>query len=57
MPLQDKMATLSTNSVPRVLPNTKHADVIHSQVGGAASTRAILDVVNFLRGGTPLPKS
>ncbi|HZQ49227.1 MAG TPA: alpha/beta hydrolase [Candidatus Dormibacteraeota bacterium] len=55
--LQDKMATLSTNSVHRVLPDIKHADVIHSQVGGEASARGILDVVNYLRNGTPLPKS
>ena len=57
MPLQDKMAALSTNSVHRFLPDTKHADVIHSQVGGTASSQAILDVVAAVRTGTPLPKS
>ena len=57
MPLQDRMAALSTNSVHRVLPDTKHADVIHSQVGGAASSQAILDVVAAVRNGTTLQKS
>jgi pimeloyl-ACP methyl ester carboxylesterase len=56
MPLQDRMATLSTNSVHRVLPGTKHADVIHSQIGGAASSQAILDVVASVRTGMPLTK-
>lgn len=57
MPMQDKMTGLSANSAHRILPNTDHAGVIHSQVGGAASSQAIHDVVAAVRSGTPLPKT
>lgn len=56
MAMQDRMVSLSTNSVHRVLTNTDHAGVIHSQVGGGASAQAIVDVVASVRFGTPLPK-
>ena len=55
--MQEKMMGLSTNSVHRILSDTDHPGVIHSQVGGAASSQAILDVVASVRSGTPLTKS
>jgi pimeloyl-ACP methyl ester carboxylesterase len=57
LPLQDKMAGLSTNSVHRVLPGTDHPGLIHDRVGAAQASQAILDVVASVRSGAPLPKS
>src|SRR5947207_10941055 len=57
LPLQDKMAGLSTNSVHRVLPDTDHPGVIHDKAGAAVASQAILDVVASVRSGGPLPKS
>jgi pimeloyl-ACP methyl ester carboxylesterase len=57
MPLQDKMTSLSTNSVHRILPDTDHPGVIHDRVGASAASQAILDVVASVRSGTPLTKS
>lgn len=57
LPLQDKMAGLSTNSVHRVLPDTDHPGLIHDRLGAAQASQAILDVVAPVRSGTPLTKS
>lgn len=57
IPLQDKMTSLSTNSVHRVLPDTDHPGLIHDRVGAAHASQAILDVVASVRSGTPLTKS
>ena len=57
IPLQDKMAGLSTNSVHRVLPDTDHPGLIHDKTGAATSSQAILDVVASVRSGALLPKS
>lgn len=54
LPLQDKMARLSTNSAHRVLPDTDHPSVIDDRLGAAQSSQAILDVVASVRNGTPL---
>jgi len=54
LPLQDKMAGLSTNSAHRVLPDTDHPGVIHDRLGAAQASQAILDVVASVRSGTPL---
>jgi len=56
LPLQDKMAGLSTNSVHRVLPDIDHPGVIHDKAGAAVASQAILDVVASVRSGGPLPK-
>jgi pimeloyl-ACP methyl ester carboxylesterase len=56
LPLQDKMAGLSSNSVHRVLPDTDHPGIVHDRTGAAQSSRAILDVVASVRSGTQLPK-
>jgi pimeloyl-ACP methyl ester carboxylesterase len=57
LPLHDKMAGLSTNSVHRVLPDTDHPGIIDDRVGAAQASQAILDVAAAVRSGTPLPKS
>jgi pimeloyl-ACP methyl ester carboxylesterase len=57
LPLQDKMADLSTNSAHRVLPDIDHPGLIHDRVGAAEASRAILDVVASVRNGAPLTKS
>jgi pimeloyl-ACP methyl ester carboxylesterase len=57
IPLQDKMAGLSTNSFHRVLPDTDHPSVIHEKAGAAQASQAILDVVASVRAGTPLTNS
>src|ERR1051325_1830405 len=57
LPLQDRMAGLSTNSAHRSLPETDHPGVIHDKAGAAVASQAILDVVASVRSGAPLAKS
>src|SRR3954462_10702560 len=57
LPLQNRMAGLSTNSVHRVLPDTDHPGIIDDQVGAAQASRAIIDVTASVRSGAPLTKS
>jgi pimeloyl-ACP methyl ester carboxylesterase len=57
LPLQDRLAGLSTNSVHRILPETDHSGLIHDRVGAAQASQAILDVAASVRSGTPLTKS
>jgi hypothetical protein len=54
--LQDKMATLSTNSIHRVMPNATHTSLTEDKTGSRISSQAILDVVHAVRSGTPLAK-
>lgn len=53
LPLQDEMATLSTNAVHRVTPYT-HLALVEEQHASQASIRAIRDVVTAVRTGRPL---
>jgi hypothetical protein len=46
---QDALATLSTDSIHRVINGTDHAGMIEAGKGAAATTRAILDVVGSIR--------
>jgi hypothetical protein len=46
---QNRMATLSTNSVHRVIDGATHEDLVGNEEDAAASTRAILDVVSSVR--------
>lgn len=55
MPLQDRLAALSTNSRHRVVPCT-HEALVTSQVGARWSIQAIRDVVNAVRFSTHLPR-
>src|SRR3989440_896986 len=57
LPLQDKMAGLSSNSAHRVLPEIDHPGLIHDRAGAAQASQAILDVIASVRTGTPVAKS
>jgi pimeloyl-ACP methyl ester carboxylesterase len=46
---QNRMATLSTNSVHRIIDGATHEDLIGNEEGAAATTQAILDVVASVR--------
>jgi pimeloyl-ACP methyl ester carboxylesterase len=46
---QNRMATLSTNSVHRIIAGATHEDLIGNQEDAAATTQAILDVVSSVR--------
>jgi hypothetical protein len=54
LPLQDKMALLSSNSVHRVLPNVTHSSRVEDQHDSTGASSAIIDVVHAVRSGTPL---
>lgn len=57
LPLQDDLATLSTNSVHRVLANATHASLTEDQTEASKAAEAILDVVTAVRTDQPLGKS
>jgi pimeloyl-ACP methyl ester carboxylesterase len=46
---QNRMATLSTNSVHRIIDGATHEDLITDEEDAAATTQAILDVVSAVR--------
>jgi pimeloyl-ACP methyl ester carboxylesterase len=56
LPLQDRMATMSTNSSHRVVPYT-HDALVNDETAAQTSSQAIRDVVHAVRAGTPLGKS
>ena len=51
---QDKMATLSTNSLHRVVPGATHQSLMENPKHAAAVSQAIHDVVVSVRTGAPL---
>ncbi|HEX3621230.1 MAG TPA: multicopper oxidase domain-containing protein [Acidimicrobiales bacterium] len=53
---QDRMATLSTNSLHRVVPAT-HQSLLVDESDSTFSARAIADVVRSIRTRSPLPSS
>ncbi|WP_138759337.1 alpha/beta fold hydrolase, partial [Modestobacter altitudinis] len=53
---QEALATLSTDSVHRVIEDTDHAAMIEDGKGAAATTRAILDVVSSVQSARPLAR-
>jgi pimeloyl-ACP methyl ester carboxylesterase len=53
---QDALATLSTDSVHRVIEGTDHGAMVEDGKGAAATTRAILDVVSSVQGARPLAR-
>ncbi len=55
LPLQDEMATLSTNSSHRVVPYT-HDALITDQTAAQTSSQAIRDVLHAVRFNVPLEK-
>jgi len=56
MAAQDKTATLSANSVHRVVDGASHPDLILKQADAAVTARAIIDVVSSVRSNQPLVK-
>jgi len=56
LPLQDEMATLSRNSLHRVLPNATHSSLIEDERDALASSEAILEVVQSSRSGRALAR-
>jgi pimeloyl-ACP methyl ester carboxylesterase len=56
LPLQDRMAKLSTNSSHRLVPYT-HDALVTDRTAAEASTQAIRDVLHAARSATPLKKS
>jgi pimeloyl-ACP methyl ester carboxylesterase len=56
LPLQDRMAALSTNSSHRLVPYT-HDALVTDQIAAQTSSQAIRDVVRAIRLATPVKKS
>ena len=54
MSAQDAMATLSTNSLHRVVADATHASLLEDEQDAAAASQAIRDVVTSVRTSTPL---
>jgi hypothetical protein len=54
LPLQNEMATLSTNSAHRVIQEATHTSLIEDRADSAISIQAILDVVEAVRTGATL---
>jgi hypothetical protein len=54
---QNHLATLSTDSVHRVIAGATHPSLIAEQRDAAETTRAVLDVVSSVRTHQPLPPS
>ncbi len=53
---QDQLATLSTNSVHRIIAGATHASLVGEEKPATATTQAILDVVSAVRHPGPLRK-
>jgi hypothetical protein len=53
---QDALATLSTDSVHRVIEGTDHGAMVADGKGAAATTRAILDVISAVQSARPLAR-
>lgn len=53
-PMQDDLATLSTNSVHRYLPSATHPMVVENQDAARQASAAVLDVVTAVRTNTPI---
>jgi pimeloyl-ACP methyl ester carboxylesterase len=51
---QNRLATLSTNSVHRTIAGATHAGLVADRDGAAATSQAILDVVSSVRSTGPL---
>lgn len=54
MEAQDDLATLSTNSVHRVVDGATHTDLVLRKDAAAATSETIRDVVASVRGAGPL---
>jgi pimeloyl-ACP methyl ester carboxylesterase len=56
MAAQNRLATLSTNSVHRTIAGASHEGLVGEKKYAAATTRAILDVVSAVRSAAPLAR-
>ena len=54
--LQDKLATLSTNSIHRVVKGATHTSLLYDKRDSQATSAAILDVVAAVRNDRPLTR-
>jgi len=52
--LQQDLATLSTNSVRRIVPGTTHESLVYSKAGARSTAEAILYLVEAIRTDQPL---
>jgi len=52
--VQDRMATLSTNSSHRVAKATTHETLLYDEAGSAQAIQAIRDVIEAVRTARPL---
>jgi pimeloyl-ACP methyl ester carboxylesterase len=57
MPLQDALARLSTNSIHRRVPQATHSSLTDNETDAAASSQAILDVIEAVRAAKPLAQA
>jgi hypothetical protein len=57
MPLQDALTKLSTNSVHRCIPQATHSSLTDNETDAAASSQAILDVIEAVRAAKPLARA
>lgn len=56
MASQDKMLTLSTNSVQQIVAGATHSNVVLEEKYAAATVQAILAVVDSVRNDRPLSR-
>jgi hypothetical protein len=54
--VQNRLATLSTNSVHRTVAGASHEGLVGEQKYAAATSQAILDVVSSVRSQRPLAR-
>ncbi len=52
----DRLATMSTNSVHRVIDGATHEELIADEKDSSATSQAVLDVVSAIRNSTPLSR-
>jgi hypothetical protein len=53
---QDKLATLSTNSIHRVVKGATHTSLVYDRSDSQATSAAIVEVVTAARKGQPLAR-
>jgi hypothetical protein len=54
--LQDKLATLSSNSIHRVVKGATHTSLLYDSSDAQATSAAIVDVVAAVRNDRPLAR-
>ena len=54
--LQDKLATLSSNSIHRVVKGATHTSLLYKRSDAQATSAAIVEVVSAVRNDRPLAR-